>query len=155
MNPFDFAKFPWMRFALREIGEAEVPGKHVNNPRILQYQTAARNGPDEEIPWCSAFANWCMTHGGLQGTGLPNARSWLTWGDALPLTQPVYGCVVVFARPPKAWNGHVGFFVGEDAGWISVLGGNQASPTGGAVSIANHARSRLLAYRWPTGFPLP
>jgi hypothetical protein len=71
MSPFDFKKFPWMRFALQEIGEAEVPGKNVNNPRILQYQATARNGPDEEIAWCSAFANWCMTLGGQRGTGCP------------------------------------------------------------------------------------
>ena len=155
MSPLQFSMFPWMRFALQEIGEAEVPGKTRSNQRIVQYHSAAGNADDDDTPWCSAFTNWCMLHGGQRGTGLPNARSWLTWGDALPLAQPIYGCVAVFSRPPKPWHGHVGFFVGSDAGSIVVLGGNQRSPTGGVVSIASYAHARLLAFRWPTGFPRP
>jgi uncharacterized protein (TIGR02594 family) len=152
MSPIGFSNFPWMRFALQEIGEAEIRGPR-HNPRILEYQRAGHNKTDEETPWCSAFANWCMTHGGQCGTGLPNARSWLNWGE--PLVQPVYGCVSVLSRPPDAWHGHVGFFVGADAGHIWVLGGNQRGATGGEVSIGPYPRSRLLGFRWPTGLPRP
>jgi uncharacterized protein (TIGR02594 family) len=150
--PIGFSQFPWMRFALQEISQAEIRGPR-HNPRILEYQKAGHNNGDEAVPWCSAFANWCMVHGGHQGSGLPNARSWLTWGE--PLAQPIYGCVTVFTRPPRAWQGHVGFFVGADAGTIWVLGGNQRGSSGGEVSIGAYERSRLLGFRWPTGFSRP
>lgn len=150
-NPFDFQKFPWMRFALQEIGQAETPNQNTHNPRILAYQAAGGNGPDEGIPWCSAFVNWCMLHAGIHGTHQGAARSWLMWGDALPVNRPIYGCVVVFTRPPHPWNGHVGFYAGSDPVSVSVLGGNQ----GNRVCIQSYPRSSLLACRWPSGFPQP
>jgi uncharacterized protein (TIGR02594 family) len=97
MKPLDLNKFPWMRFAYQELGQKEVLGP-TNNRRIVEYQRAAGNPADEEVAWCSAFANWCMLHGRQHGTGLPNARSWLAWGDALPLRQPIVGCVTVLTR---------------------------------------------------------
>jgi hypothetical protein len=56
------------------------------------------------------------------------------------------GAIVVFARPPIATQGHVGFYAGaQTAQSISVLGGNQ----GNAVRIAPYAKARLLGGRWP------
>lgn len=152
ISPLDFTTFPWMRFALQEVGQAETPSRATHNPRILQYQQEVRNALNDEVPWCSAFANWCMNHGGHRGTGLPNARSWLGWGE--PLTKPTYGCVVVFSRG-KPWQGHVAFYVGTGPGQVFVLGGNQSSPAApsGSVCVAGYSQSRALAYRWPAGFP--
>jgi len=45
----------------------------------------------------------------------------------------------------------VGFYVGEDATHLHVLGGNQ----GDAVSITRIPKDRLSEMRWPEGFPLP
>jgi uncharacterized protein (TIGR02594 family) len=155
ITPLDFRPFPWMRFALQEVGVSETRSHTTSNPRILVYQYEVKNKADEDAAWCSAFANWCMTHGGQPGTGLPNARSWLNWGQPVALSSPTYGCVAVFSRPPKAWLGHVGFYVGSQPGSILVLGGNQSSPSApsGSVCVKAYSQARLLGYRWPSAFP--
>jgi uncharacterized protein (TIGR02594 family) len=136
-----------VEIAYRELekGVAEVPGPAAH-PRISLYYSALGDTlEDDTTPWCSYFVNYCVSQTGREGTGKPNARSWLSWGD--PVTgAPRFGDIVVFWRvDPASWQGHVGFFVGEEEDRILCLGGNQ----GDAVSIAPYARSRLLAYRRP------
>jgi uncharacterized protein (TIGR02594 family) len=150
MTPADFTNFPWMRVALQEVGQHELTGP-AHNHRILLYHTATGHAQSDEVPWCSSFANWCMKQAGIHGSGQPNARSWLAWGTGLSVTDPSYGCIVVFSRPPNAWTGHVGFYVGTAAGDICVLGGNQ----GNAVRLKNYPWSHWLGFRWPTGYPRP
>lgn len=140
---------PWFAIALRESGVREIAGPGMN-PRIQAYYTATDLGrvTDDAIPWCSAFANWCMREAGVRGTGKANARSWLSWG--IPMIEPKIGCVCVFSRPPNPASGHVAFYAGEVArkglpSDILVLGGNQ----GDQVRAAPYARARLLGYRWP------
>ncbi|HKO90621.1 MAG TPA: TIGR02594 family protein [Polyangiaceae bacterium] len=154
VTPPDFKAFPWMEHAFRELGTREIATTKRNNPRILAYHATSCGASDDETAWCSSFANWCMKQAGMKGTGKPNARSWLQWGESLPVHSPVYGCVTVFSRPPKAWQGHVAFFVGMRNGAICVLGGNQG-PTSGAVCLKDYPLSRLMGFRWPTGFPRP
>jgi uncharacterized protein (TIGR02594 family) len=149
-TPVDFSPFPWMKHALGECGQHETRGKSHNNPRIVAYQATVGHAKDDETPWCSAFANWCMVQAGIRGSGRANARSWLTWGTQCP-SQPTFGCVVIFSRPPKQWNGHVAFYVGSQAGKIVVLGGNQHD----SVCVAPYPASRLLGYRWPADLPKP
>lgn len=144
----DYSAFPWMQFAIQEYGQKEVAGAK-NNARIVLYHSVAGGAKDDETAWCSAFANWCMVQAGFQGTGRANARSWLDWG-AMCLAKPVFGAVTVFSRPPKAWQGHVAFYVGENQARILVLGGNQ----GNRVCVGSYPRSRLLGYRWPAGLPV-
>ncbi|HEU5118203.1 MAG TPA: TIGR02594 family protein [Isosphaeraceae bacterium] len=134
---------PWMQVALAEVGQRELAGARNNNPRILEYLGTVGHFPTDETAWCSAFANWVMLQSGLQGSGRPNARSWLHWG--FPLAHPEYGCITVFRRGHSSWQGHVAFYVRQEGHHLLVLGGNQ----GDAVSIARHSRSSLLGYRWP------
>lgn len=83
---------------------------------------------------------------GIRSTRFESARSWLEWGTEL--SEPVYGCVVVFRRNG---GGHVGFVVGQKSnGDLMVLGGNQ----GDAVCISAFPRSRVAGYRWPEGIPV-
>ena len=59
------------------------------------------------------------------------------------------GAVLVFDRPPNAWEGHVGFAVGWTSdGYLKVLGGNQRD----SVSIADISVARLIDARWPVEF---
>lgn len=103
-----------------------------------------------ETAWCAAFVNATLNEAGLNGTGLLNAKSFLSWGEEV--TEPVKGDIVVLERGTSAWQGHVGFFQGFDSdGNIMILGGNQ----GDAVSITSYPASRLLGYRRATGEPLP
>ena len=133
----------WMEVAIAESGQREIPGPR-HNERILEYHRwTSLQASDDETPWCSAFVNWCMGKAGFAGTNSAAARSWLTWGQRI---EPRYGCIAVLWRgSPASAQGHVGFYVGEDDGYISLLGGNQ----GDRVSIAKFPKTRVLAFRWP------
>lgn len=140
----NWSRLEWMRAAEGEIGVAEVEGaKH--NPRIIEYHRACTlKATEDEIPWCSSFANWVMLQVSIKGTRDARARSWLNWGVAID--EPIFGCIVVFSRPPNPASGHVAFYVGKATnGRIRVLGGNQSN----RVSIASYDPGRVLGYRLP------
>lgn len=131
----------WMTIARAEEarGVAEVPGTP-DNPRILEYQKTANMQLDDETPWCSAFANWCVKQAGIAGTRKGNARSWRTWGQALDV--PRVGAVVVFWRDdPNSAKGHVAFYVRNDGTNIWVLGGNQGNRV--SVAVPDGSRPRV------------
>lgn len=132
----------WLSIARTELGVAEIPGAD-HNERILEYHaTTTLRATTDETPWCSSFACWVMERAGYQSTRSAAARSWLQWGRKLD--APTEGCIVVLKRgaPP---SGHVGFFVGEDANRVRLLGGNQ----GNRVSEAWFPRADVLGYRIP------
>jgi len=132
----------WLDIAKGELGTREVKGGE--NPRIIEYHaTTTLKAKEDEIPWCSAFVNWCMKQAGFKGTWSAAARSWLTWGTGIQ--KPVPGCVVILRRgdPP---TGHVCFFVREAGnGLIECLGGNQSDQ----VKYSNYPSTDVLGYRWP------
>lgn len=140
----------WLNLARKELGTKEAAGA-ADNPAIVQYWEdcgleAVADGQDE-IAWCAAFVGAMLSRAQTQGSGKANARSYETWGRRL--ISPCLGCVVVFSRPPSAWQGHVAFYLGTERTNLSrrvrVLGGNQ----GDAVSIADFSLDRVVAYRWP------
>jgi uncharacterized protein (TIGR02594 family) len=138
----------WAETAFRELLAEihEIQGKD-HNPRILEYLTAVNMvgiPVADETAWCSAFVNWCLRHSFVLGTGKANARSFMTWGRAVG--NPNLGAIVVLWRgDPRGWQGHVGFYVGEQADLVYILGGNQ----GNAVSIQGYQKQRVLGYRMP------
>lgn len=139
----------WYKIALGEMGVKEIPGdKH--NPRILVYHATCKYKYNEdEIPWCSSFANWCMHKAGIERTNSAAARSWEEWGA--PTAKPKLGDVVVFGRP-GSWKGHVGFFVRETKDSVLVLGGNQGNEVNKTWYLKEGYRLRLLGYRTPLNF---
>lgn len=95
---------------------------------------------------CGDFVETCIALALPQET-LPRnpylARNWLTFGKK---SGPALGAVAVFWRGSRnGTSGHVGFYAGEDATHIHVLGGNQSN----RVSIARISKDRLLGYRIP------
>lgn len=135
----------WLEIAEGEIGQKEIAGD-ADNPSIVKYHSfTTLHATDDETPWCSAFANYCIIAAGLEGTRLANARSWLKWGK--PLNKPEIGCIVVLKRGNSPTAGHVGFCVGETATHIKLLGGNQADQ----VKVSQFPKSDVLGYRWPLG----
>jgi uncharacterized protein (TIGR02594 family) len=141
---------PWYEVAKREIGIREVLGTGIN-PRIAEYYKATNIGRvnDDAVPWCSAFANWCLVTAGMKGTNSAAARSWLLWG--VPLVEPKLGAICVFERPPNPASGHVAFYCGvvekrNGTKDLLVLGGNQ----GNQVCVTAYARGRLVGFRWPS-----
>ncbi len=133
----------WLQVARGEIGTLEVSGAK-SNPRIVEYHKASGEGVADEIPWCASFVAWCLTKSGKSDTNSRWARSYVKYG--VKLDKPKVGCIVVFWRgSPSAETGHVGFWLGEGALGVKVLGGNQ----GDQVCISHYPKSRVLAYRWP------
>lgn len=127
------------------LGVKEWAGaKH--NPEILDFWRGAglTEITDDETPWCAAFVGAVLGEVGLRGTGKPNARSYLQWGESVDLKDAEVGDVVVFWRgKPDGWQGHVAFYAGRVGNKIKVLGGNQ----GNSVSVADYDGSRLLGVR--------
>jgi uncharacterized protein (TIGR02594 family) len=134
----------WLAIARRELGVHETPGPG-STSRINDYLAVAHAAPNDETPWCSAFACWAMQGAGLEQPHRLAARSWLKWGTAI--AEPRLGCVVVLWRDdPSSAHGHVAFFVREDAANVYLLGGNQAN----SVCVRAYPKRRVLGYRWPS-----
>ncbi len=129
------------------LGVREVSGSR-HNPRIVMYHATTRGGvaPDETA-WCSSFVNYCVEQTGLEGTNSKSAMSWhdSAWGSE-STTVPREGDIAVFRRREGSSNGsviggHVGFWLGSEDGFITLLGGNQSN----AVTISKYPMNGLRA----------
>lgn len=106
--------------------------------------TGGQNLDPATRAWCADFVNATLRQSGLPGTNSGMARSFLNYGQ--PVDTPQKGDIAVFSRgDPNGPYGHVGFYEGEDANGVRVLGGNQ----GNAVASAVYPRERLLGFRRP------
>jgi uncharacterized protein (TIGR02594 family) len=135
----------WLTLARANIGKHEIKGKK-DNPDIMKYYADAGHPgvKHDETPWCAAFVGAMLERCGTDSSKSLAARSYLNWGKALSKPKP--GCICVFWRgSPNGWQGHVGFYAGEDGDDILLLGGNQHDQ----VSISRQPKKRLLGYRWP------
>lgn len=131
---------PWMPIAIAELarGVNELPGPQ-HNQRILAYHaTTTLDARDDETPWCSSFVNWCIEQAGLVGTKSAAARSWMTWGQ--PVTVSEVGDIVVLSR---VGGQHVGFLIAVVGDTLLLLAGNQ----GNRVSVAPFPLRRIMAVR--------
>lgn len=133
----------WLEIAKKEIGVKESDGG-IDNPRIIEYhQKTGLKAQDQDVAWCSSFVNWCVDKCGMKGTNSAAARSWLSWGKALPSYRK--GAIVVLKRGNSKWQGHVGFAVDKKLGFVKILGGNQSN----AVNEKWYPSYKVLGYRWP------
>ena len=139
------ARPPWLKVAYSFLGLREVVGPKHNKVILGWLEKLKAWWRNDETPWCGVFVAHCM-----QEAGLPfpkyymRAKAWADYGSLLRRDRLASGAILVFDR---AGGGHVGFYVGEDAGHYFVLGGNQ----GNAVSVMKLGKSRLVASRWPFG----
>jgi len=133
-------KLAW-EIALSQYGEKERRGGE--NNVILKYfsEIGFPEIKEDEVPWCSAFVNWCVMKAGLPITKNLAARSWLGWGKKVMV--PEIGDIAVFRRGTTGWQGHVGFYVKNDGFYVWVLGGNQSDE----VRISKYPGTELLGYR--------
>ncbi|MBZ4024127.1 peptidoglycan-binding protein [Rhodobacter sp. TJ_12] len=142
------ADIPWMAEASRMLGLHE--GR--NTATLRKWFDASVSWIDpREIPWCGAFVATCI-RAALPGETLPeNPLGARAWGGFGASCDPVFGAVLTFWRGSRAgWQGHVGFYWGEDDDAYHVLGGNQTD----AVTTTRIAKGRLLQARWPEGLPV-
>ena len=150
---------PWFDVALEEekknVAETDPTKKNI----ILDYFDATDFRPKPTsvtTPWCGAFAAHCMAQSSNPvPSGAAAARSWKTWGVALPVgsTDIPRGAVVVLSPPPKGTGGtgHVAFFnqFTSDGKMIELLGGNQSNKLNRtAFSVA-----KIAAIRWIDSAP--
>lgn len=152
MLPFETAP-PWFKWALHEVGVRELPENR--GPDIRRYIALAKCG-EEGQPWCAIFENAAFEATGFHGTRSPGSQSFRTDEHFLKLPGPALGAVTVFWRnSPQSGLGHVGFYRGESADRVHVLGGNE----GDMVQIEPFPKRgnsmALIGYWWPKGYPLP
>ncbi|HET7715534.1 MAG TPA: TIGR02594 family protein [Bauldia sp.] len=140
MTAFDIAK--------SYLGIKEIAGPR-DNPKIMEmYASVGHDWVEhDETAWCAAFVGHCLEKAGIRSTRALNARSYLTFGEPVAVTDAREGDIVVFERGSSSWQGHVAFFIKATATQIEVLGGNQSN----GVTIARYPRSRLLGIRRPIG----
>ncbi len=122
----------------------------MDNPMILAMLQMDMSWPrHDEVPWCSAFANFVCRAAGLPRSRDLRARSWLFVGTPISLFEAVPGFdVVIFnrggvAKPILDGPGHVFFYSGHTATTVEGVGGNQ----GNGVSLASRKRSDVLGVR--------
>ena len=137
--------------AQRYIGTREVGGS-IDNPAIMAMLRLDASWPsNDEVPWCSGFANWIAWHCRAPRSKDLRARSWLTVGKGIQLDEAEAGDIIVLKRGageqpgPDVIDapGHVGFYAGRIAQLIEVLGGNQSD----TVKISRYSADRLLGVR--------
>jgi uncharacterized protein (TIGR02594 family) len=134
--------------AVALFGTREIVGlKH--NQTILAWADAIGIGQlvnDDEQAWCGLFCGYVATraqkHVPMQSWDILRALKWVDFGKKVPPDQAALGDILIFKRDG---GGHVGLYVGEDAQYYYVLGGNQ----GNEVSITKIAKPRLYAVRRP------
>lgn len=137
---------PWMAEAARLIATKEFLGER-DNPEILNWADRIDIPYDgDDVPWCGLFVGHCIATT-LPDEPLPKgllgARSWLKLGKK---STPRIGAVMVFWRGSKeSWEGHVGFYAGQNGSNFLILGGNQSD----SVCYTWIHRDRLLEARWP------
>jgi uncharacterized protein (TIGR02594 family) len=141
------------QLAQRFIGIKETPG-NMSNAQVLAMLRLDNAWPQgDDVPWCSAFANYIAWLLRLPRSKDLRARSWLKVGTPINITEAkAENDIVVIKRGgtdqpgPDVIDapGHVGFFAGvNDSTTILILGGNQ----GDEVNISTFPMSRLLGIR--------
>lgn len=138
----------WLKTAKKFDGLREVPGPRHNSTILGWLESLRAWWRDDETPWCGVFVAYCMKESGLPYPKLyMRAKAWADYGSLLRPDRLSPGAILVFDR---TGGGHVGFYVGEDAGFYYVIGGNQSN----AVNVMKLGKSRLIASRWPKGEPV-
>ena len=141
---------PWMRIARNELGVREEEGD-ANNERVVEYLHACR-GPRsmlqaDSTSWCAAFIAFCLHRAHVRSTDSLGARSYLRYGDEIPVDQARYGDILVFWRGlplPRSIiraPGHVAFFdrwLGPTL--VTAHNGNQ----GNQINVLPRKRAQLL-----------
>jgi uncharacterized protein (TIGR02594 family) len=149
---------PWMAIAQREIGVRETPGPR-STPRIIELRRIAGcplQGDDGAVAWCKIFVNAVLAM-----ADVPVVKDWMARSiehdpNFVRLDGPAHGAVVSFWRGTRAGGlGHTGFYVGETATRIRVLGGNQSDAVRLAFFPRRGAGFGLVGYYWPKSLPLP
>ena len=160
---------PWLAEMRRITGLKETAGS-ASNPLIMKGpKYIAEKYPHQaeycdlytgdDIAWCGMCAAYCMAVADIEGPfGSTDTDRWMwaqSWGDAKDwdaeeIDEPRLGAIIVMQREG---GGHVCFMEQHDDGsflkdgYYRGRGGNQSD----AVTVANQAKSSVIALMWPKG----
>lgn len=138
--------------AQRFIGIKEVSGTTANPQIVAMLRLDNASIIQDEVPWCSAFANYIAWLLRLPRSKSLAARSWLQIGTPITLAEArAENDIVILKRGvgtqpgPEVLQapGHVGFYAGYEAGKVLLLAGNQ----GDAVNISAFPQTNILGIR--------
>lgn len=139
----------WMKTAIAEVGEAEVPGIKAN-PQILEYFKASKFwGSDDsggQNAWCGSFVAWVMQQNNMEPVkNAFRAKEWVSFGK--PISKPIYGAIGIKSRKG---GGHVAFVVGQsaDGNYLYMLGGNQSN----SVNVSKYKKDVWDNFVVPSNF---
>jgi uncharacterized protein (TIGR02594 family) len=145
--------------AQRFVGLKKIHDKVANPQIVAMLQLEDPGITQDEVPWCSAFANYVAWLLRLPRSKSLAARSWLQVGSVVSIHDAIVGNdAVILKRGPEPQPGpdvidapgHVGFFAGAGPlganGWPSsvyLLGGNQNN----SVCVEPFQTSAILGVR--------
>lgn len=131
-----------LQLAIAEIGTVEWESG--SNPKVVGYYRDAGHPEvkDDEVAWCAAFVGAMLKRAGIVPSGQLTARSYLAWGEAVPIAQARPGDIGIIPRG-ASWQGHT-FIIENIVGSVVYgVGGNQSD----SVSRARFPAASLLGVR--------
>ncbi len=131
-----------LQLAIAEIGTLEWDNG--SNPKVVGYYRDAGHPEvkDDDVAWCAAFVGAMLKRAGIVPSGQLTARSYLAWGEAVPIPQARPGDIGIIPRG-LAWQGHVFIIEKVSGATIQGVGGNQSD----SVSRAKFPAASLLGVR--------
>ena len=112
---------------------SQWPAPNEWNPLIVTFfSSTSYPANNDMIPWCAAFANWCLERAGRTGSRSAASQSFLSNKAFKRTDDPKAGDLIVFTCYDLATNksvgvGHVTFVKEKPAnGRVKVVGGNQS-----------------------------
>jgi len=134
--------------AIKYYGIFEVDGPNSNEKILDWIQDFFPSAKDDsKVAWCSIFMHMVAKEAGYKilrhrNSGL--ARSWLGYGQAVPIDEVQVGDIVIFWRGSLDSSfGHVALYVNDRGKNIRVLGGNQSN----GVNIRSYPKNRIIGVR--------
>ena len=129
--------------AIAELGTVEWA--QGSNPKVVAYFKDAGHPEvvDDGIAWCAAFCGAMLKRAGVKPSGSLAARSYLKWGNPVPLDKIQRGDIGVIPRGNSTWQGHVFFIERVNGKMVVAVGGNQRD----SVNRAEYPISALLGVR--------
>jgi uncharacterized protein (TIGR02594 family) len=132
-RPIDIAQTFIDRFYAKDPATiSQLPAPAAVNPLIAAFFKGTSLSADRDvIPWCAAFANFCIDRNGKAGTQSASSQSFLR-SAFKPTMEPKEGDLAIFTcfSPSTGKSlqlGHVAFFREKiDDNHIRVVGGNQS-----------------------------
>ncbi len=135
----------------------QLPPPGPRNPLISEFLKITGAAANDIVPWCAAFANFCIVRSGLAGSASASSQSFLS-PPFQQRTVPREGDLAVFTCFDLAGRsiglGHVAFFKEPvDENHIRIVGGNQSADGHSSIICESTATttSNRVKRRTPAG----